>query len=143
MARVTEEQVLESLGDVIDPASGKDIVSAGMISGLVVKDGNVGFAIEVDPQRGAEMNRMLPGTAADLKHRAAVGEHLDEPRQDRLAVLLARGTERLGRVQSRLPGGNGGDCPASAAAPPALMPPGRGCGKMRAARSAPSQFSRR
>jgi ATP-binding protein involved in chromosome partitioning len=26
-----------------------------MVSGLVVKDGNVGFAIEVDPRKGAQM----------------------------------------------------------------------------------------
>ena len=32
-----------------DPDKGADIVSLGMVSGLVVKEGNVGFSIEVDP----------------------------------------------------------------------------------------------
>ncbi|WP_193182078.1 iron-sulfur cluster carrier protein ApbC [Nisaea sediminum] len=55
MARVTEEQVLAALKAVEDPDKGQDIVSLGMVSGLVVKDGNVGFAIEVDPQRGPQL----------------------------------------------------------------------------------------
>lgn len=55
MAHVTEDQILDSLKGIIDPASGKDIVSLGMVAGLVIKDGNVGFAIEVDPERGAEL----------------------------------------------------------------------------------------
>ncbi|MEP3115837.1 iron-sulfur cluster carrier protein ApbC [Nisaea sp.] len=55
MARVTEEQILAVLKAVEDPDKGQDIVSLGMVSGLVVKDGNVGFAIEVDPQRGPQL----------------------------------------------------------------------------------------
>ncbi|MAF96772.1 MAG: hypothetical protein CMM60_13625 [Rhodospirillaceae bacterium] len=53
MAGVTEQQILDSLKEVIDPDSGKDIVSAGMITGLRTKDGHVAFAIEVDPDKGA------------------------------------------------------------------------------------------
>lgn len=55
MARVTEDQVLAALKAVEDPDKGQDIVSLGMVSGLVVKDGNVGFAIEVDPARGPQL----------------------------------------------------------------------------------------
>ena len=55
MSQVTEEQVLEALKGVQEPERGADIVSLGMVSGLIVKDGNVGFAIEVDPRKGAEM----------------------------------------------------------------------------------------
>jgi ATP-binding protein involved in chromosome partitioning len=55
MAQVSEADVFEALKGVNDPDRGQDIVSLGMISGVVVKDGNVGFAIEVDPKRGAEM----------------------------------------------------------------------------------------
>ena len=53
MAGVSEQQILGSLKQVIDPDSGKDIVSAGMIKGLQTKDGHVAFAIEVDPDKGA------------------------------------------------------------------------------------------
>jgi ATP-binding protein involved in chromosome partitioning len=52
MAAVSEQTVLDALRKVIDPARRSDIVSLNMVSGLVVKDGNVGFAIEVDPARG-------------------------------------------------------------------------------------------
>ena len=52
---VTEQQILEALRAVRDPDRGGDIVSLGMVSGLIVKDGNVGFTLEVDPQRGAKL----------------------------------------------------------------------------------------
>src|SRR5262249_62296382 len=55
MAAVTERQVLEALGRVVDPEKGADIVSLGMVSGVVVRDGNVAFAIEVEPERGPRL----------------------------------------------------------------------------------------
>ena len=53
MASVTKEQVLAALADVVDPDSGRTVISADLISGVVVRDGNVGFALEVDPAEGA------------------------------------------------------------------------------------------
>jgi ATP-binding protein involved in chromosome partitioning len=55
MAQVTEQQILDALRAVADPDTGQDVVSAGMVSGLVIKDGNVAFALEVDPQRGPKL----------------------------------------------------------------------------------------
>ncbi len=55
MAGVTEQQILDVLKAIKDPATGKDIVGAGMIAGLQTKDGHVAFAIEVDPKNGARM----------------------------------------------------------------------------------------
>ena len=55
MSVVSKERVLEALKGVLDPELNRDIVSLGMVSGLAVKDGNVGFAIEVDPRKGARM----------------------------------------------------------------------------------------
>jgi len=55
MATVSKEQVLDVLKSVKDPGSGKDIVSAGMVTGLQTKDGHVAFAVEVDPEKGAQM----------------------------------------------------------------------------------------
>ena len=55
MSRVTEAQVMEALKAVIEPNRGQDIVALGMVGGVVVRDGNVGFAIEVDPGRGQEL----------------------------------------------------------------------------------------
>ncbi len=58
MAQVTEQQILEALKAVKDPDTGQDVVSAGMVSGLMIKDGNVAFALEVDPQRGPNLEPM-------------------------------------------------------------------------------------
>ena len=55
MSQVTEDRILKALSSVIEPEKQRDIVSLNMISGLVIKDGNVGFAVEVDPRRGAAM----------------------------------------------------------------------------------------
>src|SRR3989338_2865802 len=55
MATVSKEQVLDVLKSVKDPGSGKDIVSGGMVTGLQTKDGHVAFAVEVDPEKGAQM----------------------------------------------------------------------------------------
>ncbi|WP_026988399.1 iron-sulfur cluster carrier protein ApbC [Fodinicurvata fenggangensis] len=55
MSGPSENDILEALEQVRDPDSGESIVQRGMISGLVVKDGNVGFSIEVDPAKGPEL----------------------------------------------------------------------------------------
>mgnify|MGYP002623205769 CR=1 FL=1 len=87
MERVTEDKVMAALGGVMEPNRRQDIVSLGMISGLVVRDGNVGFSIEVDPRQGPHMEPLrkeaesrimaLPGvtsvTAVLTAHREAPG----------------------------------------------------------------------
>jgi ATP-binding protein involved in chromosome partitioning len=55
MAAVTERQILDALGKIRDPDKGSDIVSLNMVSGIVIRDGNVGFAIEVEPERGPRL----------------------------------------------------------------------------------------
>src|SRR5947207_771959 len=52
---VTEKEILDALSRVRDPDKGRDIVALGMVSGVVVRDGNVGFAIEVEPERGPRL----------------------------------------------------------------------------------------
>ncbi|HEY1614177.1 MAG TPA: Mrp/NBP35 family ATP-binding protein [Rhizomicrobium sp.] len=51
MTAATREDVLEALARVIDSATGESI-AAGLVQGLVVKNGHVGFSIEVPPERG-------------------------------------------------------------------------------------------
>ncbi|HZT90160.1 MAG TPA: iron-sulfur cluster carrier protein ApbC [Stellaceae bacterium] len=55
MAAITEQQILAALKQVRDPDRNQDIVALGMVSGLVIRDGNVGFAIEVDAERGPRL----------------------------------------------------------------------------------------
>ena len=88
MAQVTETAVLEALKAVRDPDRGEDVVSLGMISGLVVKQGNVGFSIEVDPERGAALEPLrkaaeqavtvVPGV---LSVTAVLTAHNERPQQ--------------------------------------------------------------
>ena len=52
MSDINEQQIIETLKSINDPDRGKDVVTLGMISGLVVRNGHVGFAIEVEPERG-------------------------------------------------------------------------------------------
>jgi ATP-binding protein involved in chromosome partitioning len=72
MFAVTKEQILECLSRIHDSDQGKDIVSAGMITGLVVKDSNVGFSIEVDPKRGAAMEPLRKTAEAAVMGLAGV-----------------------------------------------------------------------
>jgi ATP-binding protein involved in chromosome partitioning len=55
MSAVTEQQILDVLHGIADPDKGADIVSLGMVSGLVIRDGNVAFAIEVERERGSRL----------------------------------------------------------------------------------------
>ncbi|MCA1910082.1 MAG: iron-sulfur cluster carrier protein ApbC [Magnetospirillum sp.] len=55
MAGINENQVIDALKSIVDPDKGADIVSLGMVSGVVVKDGHVAFAIEVEPERGPHL----------------------------------------------------------------------------------------
>jgi ATP-binding protein involved in chromosome partitioning len=54
MTELSRETVLSALSGIVDPLSGKNVVEAGMIEGLTVEDGHVGFVVEVDPARGAK-----------------------------------------------------------------------------------------
>jgi len=48
-------EILDRLSEITDPVKKRDLVSLGMINGLQINDGNVVFAIEIDPNRQAEM----------------------------------------------------------------------------------------
>jgi ATP-binding protein involved in chromosome partitioning len=52
MAAATKEDVLKALGGVVDPASGKSVIEADLIQGLVLRDGHIGFSVEVPAARG-------------------------------------------------------------------------------------------
>ncbi|MDH3913814.1 MAG: Mrp/NBP35 family ATP-binding protein, partial [Rhodospirillales bacterium] len=109
MGQVTEQQILEALKAVVEPERKQDIVSLGMISGLVVKDGNVGFAIEVDPRKGAQME---PLRKASEKAVDALDGVLSVT-----AVLTAHSEAAAGAPQ-------GGPAPAAGPAAAGSMVPG-------------------
>jgi len=52
MAEITESAVRGVLETVIDPATGKNVVATGMVSGIATRGGHVAVTLEVDPARG-------------------------------------------------------------------------------------------
>jgi len=95
MSAVTEQEILDALARVADPDKGADIVSLGMVSGLVIRDGNVAFAIEVESERGP---RLEPLRKAAEKAVEALPGVLSVT-----AVLTAQAPPR-GRTAARPPG---------------------------------------
>jgi len=47
MTTLDKDLVLKTLSSVIDPETGRDIVSSEMVQGLSIRDGHIGFALEV------------------------------------------------------------------------------------------------
>jgi ATP-binding protein involved in chromosome partitioning len=86
MPKATRDDVLKALDGVIDPQSGRSVVQEDMVQGLVLKDGHVGFVLEVDPGRGPKAEPLLkvcedavdalPGV---LSVTAVLTAHQDEP----------------------------------------------------------------
>ncbi len=72
MAAITEDSILERLRSVIEPESGQDIVSRGMVSGVVLREGNVGFAIEVPAEKGAALEPLRQAAEAAVHELAGV-----------------------------------------------------------------------
>jgi ATP-binding protein involved in chromosome partitioning len=103
MGQVTEEQIMAALQGVVEPERRQDIVSLGMVSGVVVKEGNVGFAIEVDPRKGPQME--------PLRKAAEQAVHALDGVLSVTAVLTAH---RQGGAPSQAPGdGQGGPAPSA------------------------------
>src|SRR6266851_2827761 len=103
---VTEKEVRDALAAVHDPDKGRDIVSLGMVSGVVVRDGNVGFAIEVEPERGPRLEPLRKAAEAAVEALPGV--------LSVTAVLTAEARPHA---------------PARAAAPPAAAQPAAAAGK--------------
>ncbi|MCG8545445.1 MAG: Mrp/NBP35 family ATP-binding protein, partial [Alphaproteobacteria bacterium] len=108
MGQVTQEQILGVLGGIVDPESGKDIVSQGMVSGLVIKDGNIGFSIEVDPEKGAAME--------PLRKQAEAAVHALDGVLSVTAVLTAHRAQQA-QAPAQGPGQAGGPQAAQPLAP--------------------------
>jgi len=114
MAGVTEQQVLTALKTVIEPERKRDIVTLGMVSGIVVREGNVGFAIDVDAKRGPHMEPLRKAAEAAVLKLDGVSSVT--------AVLTAEREASAARpAPARAPGG-----PSAAPASGKAMVPGVG-----------------
>lgn len=110
MATVSEQNVRAALAGVMDPGGGGALAGLATVSGLVLKDGNIGFALEVDPARGPQLEGLRRAAEA--------------------AVLALDGVTSVTAVLTahRAGGGQSGAQarPAAAPAAPAGRPHGHG-----------------
>ncbi len=72
MTEPGRQEVLAALAGVRDPVSGQDLVAAKLVSGIVVKNGNVGFTMEVPPERAAAMEPVRKAAEAAVLQLAGV-----------------------------------------------------------------------
>ena len=63
----TREKVLAELKTLVDPVSGQDIVSAGMVRALSVEDGTVRFVLEIDPAQAKALEPVRAEAEARLR----------------------------------------------------------------------------
>ncbi|MFO7857175.1 MAG: Mrp/NBP35 family ATP-binding protein [Paracoccaceae bacterium] len=61
---VTREDILKALSRVVDPASGKDLVTADYVRAPVFQDGAVRFILEVPPEQAAKMSDVAKAAEA-------------------------------------------------------------------------------
>lgn len=67
MPTLNEKDIVAALRKVIDPARGQDIVTTGLVQGLTIRDGHVGFVLEMAPNdaKAAEPLRMAAQKAVE------------------------------------------------------------------------------
>ncbi|HEY2069853.1 MAG TPA: Mrp/NBP35 family ATP-binding protein [Rhizomicrobium sp.] len=108
----TRDDILSALRHIADPASGRSIVEDGLVQGLVVRDGHVGFALEVPASRGSaaeplrkaaeEAVHALPGvlsvTAVLTAHSEPAPARHAHPPQQKPAGAPTSGIEGVGAV---------------------------------------------
>jgi len=110
MATISEEQVLSALKSVSDLDRDEDIVSLGMVSGLVVKDGNVGFSLEIDPRSAQayeplrrEAEEAVDGIPGVLSVTAVLTAHKHAPQQQ-ASPQQPQGGPQQAKTKQAVPG---------------------------------------
>ncbi|MBL4802259.1 MAG: Mrp/NBP35 family ATP-binding protein [Emcibacter sp.] len=66
MSEIKREQILNILKSILHPGKGTDIVSLHMVQGLVIKDGEVGFALNINPAEAEQMEQVRKECDAKL-----------------------------------------------------------------------------
>jgi ATP-binding protein involved in chromosome partitioning len=71
VSKALRDAVEDALKRVRDPETGEDVVMAGLVRGLEVREGRVSFALEVSPERGAQAEPLR--AACEAATRAVAG----------------------------------------------------------------------
>jgi ATP-binding protein involved in chromosome partitioning len=74
MASVTKEAILNRLSAVKAPGASVDVVAAGLVSEIVIKDGNVMFALSVEGQDAKRMEAARQAAEAAVRAMPGVGK---------------------------------------------------------------------
>lgn len=64
---LTREIILDTLRSVVDPATGRDIVSSGLVTGLTIRNDQVGFVLEVNPAAASAMEPLRAQAEAAVR----------------------------------------------------------------------------
>src|SRR5688572_29233795 len=116
MADIDRAAVEAALAAVRDPASGKDVVSAGLLDGVATRAGHVQFALKVDPAMGAGIEKLRQ--ACETAVRAIPGI------QTVTAVMTAERPAARPPAPHHHAGQRAGRAAPADAAPGALLAPG-------------------
>jgi ATP-binding protein involved in chromosome partitioning len=109
MSALSQAAILDALKHVPGPDGKGDIVTLGMVSGVMVKEGNVGFAIEIDPRRAAQLEPLRKAAEQAVHRLPGV-----------LSVTAVLTAHRGGPAPGAAPQGghaHGGHAPAAPGAP--------------------------
>ena len=87
MSPLNPENIQQALRRVTDPDDGRDVIAAGMISGIVVKGGKVGFVLTLAPQDVARKSHLREACEAAVKTLPGV--------ESVTAVLTSQGAEPI------------------------------------------------
>lgn len=91
---ISKEVITKSLKEVIDQESGKDVISLGIISAIVIKEGHVGFALELS-------NKMQTDKAEDLRKKCEQVVKLI-PGVTKVTVVTTNSAEQKQSTQPKL-----------------------------------------
>ncbi|HEX4370813.1 MAG TPA: iron-sulfur cluster carrier protein ApbC [Rhizomicrobium sp.] len=68
----TRDDILHALDQVIDPVSGRSVVQQNMVAGLTVRNGHVGFALEVPAAQGSAAEPLRAASEAAVAKLAGI-----------------------------------------------------------------------
>ena len=67
MSKITEQDIRKALDGIIAPGEEQSLIAADRIQGLVIRDGNIGFSIEVDGLAGEAVNAVKETAEAAVR----------------------------------------------------------------------------
>lgn len=70
---ITKEQIITALRQVHDPVTQQDVVSAEIVSSIVIRNGNIGFSLEVDAENAATKEPLRKACEEAVRKIAGVG----------------------------------------------------------------------